>query len=36
MKNTKYMLIDAPLYDYQTIEEKLTRMAAEVKVVMLS
>jgi hypothetical protein len=29
MKNTKYMLIDAPLYDYQTIEERLTRMAEE-------
>ena len=29
MKNTKYMLIDAQLYDYAYIEEKLTRLAAE-------
>ena len=29
MKNVKYIAFDAPLYDYQTIEEKLTRLAAE-------
>ena len=29
MKNTKYMVIDAQLYDYAYVEEKLTRMAAE-------
>ena len=29
MKNTKYMVIDAQLYDYAYVEEKLTRLAAE-------
>lgn len=29
MKNTKYMLIDALIYDYAYLEEKLTRLAAE-------
>lgn len=29
MKDTKYMTIDAQLYDYAYIEEKLTRLAAE-------
>ena len=29
MKDVKYIAFDAPLYDYQTIEEKLTRLAAE-------
>ena len=29
MKNTKYIVIDAQLYDYAYIEEKLTRLAAE-------
>ena len=29
MKDVKYIAFDAPLYDYHTIEEKLTRLAAE-------
>ena len=29
MKNTKYTVIDAQLYDYAYVEEKLTRLAAE-------
>ena len=29
MKDTKYMTIDAQLYDYAYIEEKLTRLASE-------
>ena len=29
MKNTRYMVIDAQLYDYAYVEEKLTRLAAE-------
>ena len=29
MKNTKYMIIDALIYDYAYLEEKLTRLAAE-------
>lgn len=29
MKNTKYLFIDAQLYDYAFIEQKLTRLAAE-------
>ena len=29
MKDVKYIAFDAPLYDYQTIEEKLTQLAAE-------